>query len=227
MIQDIDVFEHPVVIAYPPGSGGNRLRRILLKMPWTSEPKQELHRLDEIRKYTIDEGYPKFPGPNNPTEVEDPALSKYPVLTTHGMHSRYLRHAFPDRKIVKVYCEFREAFYRHWVVFGRRHTVDYINANNLLPLNSDDIYRYLEWNMSYYRDNFDFEHDYAVCIAPGQSEFADFMIKEFQECNDPDWERAWWRMTIDANYIGLADIPVLKTVLPNYQENLDSGIVNA
>ena len=206
---DIDVFAHPIVIGYPFGAGGNRLRRLLLGVPWMVEPKRHLHRINEVRKYTSEEGIPKFPRPDS-TEVESQATRKYPVLTTHCMNSQVLRRVFPGRKIVKIYCDFYLTMRRHWVVYYKSEITAHIKQNKLKTLTTTDIQRYVAWSLDYYRDNIDWEHDHAVYIESGESEFADFMLKEFHETESVDFNRAWKTLMSDPAYAEIANLPMIQ-----------------
>ena len=202
---DIDVFEHPVVIGYPVGAGGNRLRRYLLGVPWDIEPLTHLHRIAELRKYSTDDAVPKFPRPGD-TEVAGEGFSKYPVLITHGMNSTVLRQAFPGRKIVKVYCDLHLAMRRHWRVFSREMTQADIRKHNGGAILPEDIQRFIKWNLDYYRDNIDYDQDYAVYLQPGQGEFEDFMFQEFVAIEESEFDQGWHTVLADPNYTQLANL---------------------
>ena len=209
----IDVFEHPVVIGYPVGAGGNRLRRMLLGFSWAIEPQNHLHhRISDHRKYSIDDGVPKFPWPDS-IELEDPAHAKYPVLITHCMNSQTLRRVFPNRKIVKVYCDFYLAMRRHWQVYAREMTQANIRKHNggaILPM---DIQNVIRWNLDYYRDNIDFTHDHAVYIEPGRGEFEDFMWQEFLAIREPEFEQEWHTVAAEPQYTELANLPMIRSAM--------------
>jgi hypothetical protein len=225
MIQDIDVFEHPVVVGYPPGAGGNRLRRALLGVPWAIEARQDLHRIDELKKYSQDIGYPKLPLADC-NEVEDPKFNKFPILITHGMNSVVLQRIFPHRKIVKVYCDLYQCFRRHWLVFAKAQMIDYIKKNRLNSLSAQDIQRYIQWSLDYYRDNLDFKQHHSIYIEPNGGEFSEFMIKEFQEFENSDFERAWRTVAKMPQYASLANMDLIKTA-KTLSQNLDSGAARA
>lgn len=214
---DIDVFEHPVVIGYPVGSGGNRLRRMLLGFAWQIEPKTHLHRISELRKYSTDVGVSKFPVPGT-TDLEDPAHSKYPVLITHGMNSEVLRQVFPNRKIVKVYCDFFLAMRRHWRVYGRDITQANIRKNNGGAILPEDIEQFIKWNLDYYRDNIDFDHDHAIYLEPGRGEFEDFMLEEFQSIQEPEFEQGWNTVIQDPEYAKIANLPLIQSAMSRQEK---------
>lgn len=212
-MQTIDVFSTSVVLAYPNGSGGNRLRYMLAGKPWNLEPGHHFLVHPEVRLDGIstDKGYSKWPGPND-TEVEDPSLSCYPILTTHGMKYQTLKKIFPNRKIIKIYCNLKYAFLRHYIVFGKQFIIDH-SENKEREHTLEDLERYIKWNLDYYRDNIDFEHDYAVCISPGRGPFEDFMCNEFSLMQHAVFDEAWRRISPLPEYSYLANLPVLETAL--------------
>jgi hypothetical protein len=157
----------------------------------------------------LDHGYPKFPTPHT-GEVEPPELSKFPVLITHGMHSVHLRRIFPGRKIVKVYCDLHLSIRRHWVVFSKAQILENIKQHNLLPINNEDIQSFIRWTLDYYRNNITFSHDHGVFIRPGEGEFEDFMLQEFAETQDAEFDQAWDTISQDPNYAWLANLPLIE-----------------
>lgn len=206
------MLQEPVVISYINGAGGNRLKWKLLGFPWTANPLNKLHFQEiNVKNLYIDVGYPKFPAADY-GEVEEVSLNKYPILTTHGMYSQVLRKIFPTRKIVKIYCDFRPAFLRHWTVFGRQHLIDHSKNKDFHP-DVGDMQRYIKWLLDYYRGNIDFDHDYAVIISPGRGNFENFMSREFRKIQNPQFDEAWKLICQDPDYRDLANLPIVQTAL--------------
>jgi hypothetical protein len=81
------------------------------------------------------------------------------------------------------------------------------NGGAILP---EDIQRFIRWNLDHYRGNIDFVHDHAVYIESGRGEFEDFILGEFHELEESEFDQAWQVVASDPDYAELANLDLIK-----------------
>ena len=177
---------NPVVIAYLPGSCGMRLTKKLANNNiWNQHPKANQHYgASALIKY---DGYHKYP---KSTDIDNllPITIDQPIIAVHSLHGQTLSKLFPERQIVKIQASFYKSIRRWWYVFGKEW---YQKQSSLTDLSFRSLGRYLTpcqqgiaFHAEYYENNVDTVVDYCWKIEPEQSDFADFVLEEFEFPHD-------------------------------------------
>lgn len=183
------------VVCYVPGSGGQRLVRLLFDRQWKIAPGRHLGwgepGLDQMLG---DQSIPKYPDiarlPDI-VEIDNPHL----MLNFHCLHSQVIKALFPQRRIIKINCNLQASLCRWWDVFGRQwyeknfHTVEINPA--LRDLGITACAHAIWFHVDYYSRNIDSVADEVWNIAPGQGDFSDFMLEEFGLSDSAEFEESW------------------------------------
>lgn len=193
-----------IYIGYFPGSGGNRLRRLILNEMWKTCAGQKLHDYSgSMFEYTTDNRVPKCPPLDTDRTLSLTDLNQYKILISHCMHSPTIKQLFPGRKIIKIYSNFEESLRRWWTVFGKIQ-LEKINSN---------LENTIRFHLEYYDQFFDYEADESHWILPNHSDFADFMLKEFKIAqNHPDsleFDRCWNKLKLQKKWRTIMSSPKL------------------
>lgn len=213
-------------IGYFPGAGGNRFRRQVLGLPWQHNTGDHLHAYHRDQSHvTTDEGVPKFPKSwviDHPRDFQVTLPIPFDdhrfVVISHGMHLPSVRHTFPGRKLIKIYANLRDSLRRWWVVFGKKWSGEMYPTNSVsIPVLGDSPMTGLEaaikTHVDYYTRFFDCCHDHAVYISPGESEFADFMLEDFEKAkqhhDSVEFDEAWNSIACQGPWVELIRSPYL------------------
>jgi hypothetical protein len=198
---------NPVVVAYPPGSCGTRLTKKLANVTsWNTGPKTNQHHFGSPAiQY---DGYNKYLESKNidnllPIEIEQP------IIAVHSLHGQTISKVFPRRQIVKVQASFYKSLRRWWYVFGKEWYQKLSPPPDLffrpLQRHLTPCQHGIAFHAEYYETNVDTVADQCWKIEPGQSDFADFVLEEFEFPHDSEFDDAW-------NYIKeIADFTAMKS----------------
>ena len=210
-------------IGYFPGSGGHRLRRLILGHTWKTQPINHYHNADGVEElFEAVEGVPKCPIPWF-TDSESGNLvptksfaSNRKILASHCMHIPLTKQIFPNRVTVKIYANLHHSLRRWWAIFGKNfHSADTstMTVPHLSPTPMGILERTIKTHVDYYTKFMDTTHDHAVYVIAGDSEFADFMLEEFQIiCNHPaadEFDQCWNQTIEDPRWRSLMQNPML------------------
>jgi hypothetical protein len=210
-------------VGYFPGSGGNRLRRLILGHPWAVQPGDHYHKahgIEELFQYEV--AAPKCPVPyfadleSNEMFRTKSFISPSKILLSHCMHIPLTKQIFPNRVTVKIYANLHHSLRRWWAIFGKNfHSADTstMTVPHLSPTPMGILERTIKTHVDYYTKFMDTTHDHAVYIIAGDSEFADFMLEEFQIiCNHPaadEFDQCWNQTIEDPRWQPLMQNPML------------------
>ena len=210
-------------IGYFPGSGGHRLRRLILGHTWKTQPINHYHNADGVEELLgADEGVPKCPIPwftdsesGNVVPTKSFASNRK-ILVSHCMHVPLTKQIFPNRVTVKIYANLHHSLRRWWVIFGKNfHSTDTstIPVPHLSPTPMGILERTIKTHVDYYTKFMDTAHDHAVYIIAGDNEFADFMLEEFENIrNHPaatEFDQCWNQTIEDPRWQALMQNPML------------------
>ena len=183
----------PIVVAYPPGSGGIRLvRKFCNSQFWDQHRGQHAHYGWDTQGSVAWSNYPKYPlfaDDLAPLDIPEP------MLTSHCLYSPTISKLFPERKIIRVQANFYLSLRRWWDVYGR----DYYKSNH-----EDVLVWSPHWNRevdhclhailthaTYYTYQHDQLCDELLKIIPGESDFSDFMLSEFTKHDNKEFDQCW------------------------------------
>jgi len=206
-------------IGYFPGAGGNRLRRLILGKSWTIESGAHLHKEGPG---VADPGMPKCPTPwytdpeSGATSPTKSFESNSKILLSHCMHVPLTKQIFPNRATVKIYADLNQSLRRWWVIFGKNFNntkTDPVTIPPISPTPMGILEHTIKSHVDYYTKFMDAAHDHAMYIIAGDSEFADFMLEEFQNIrNHPladEFDQCWYQITTDPRWRWLMKNPML------------------
>jgi hypothetical protein len=175
----------PVVISYYPGSGGNRLARMLAEYDWQTDPGTALHcgtqstpRINyadrDIRPY--------------PTESTRIVRRTNFVELTHCVNSDMLLRHFPGRRIVKIKSSLTRSLSRYWTVAGQYQFDQELTQHHAIT-------KVLAWHYDYYNaTGVDWQADELYDLESGTDEFCRFMQQEMQHSRSEEFDQyvfAW------------------------------------
>ena len=210
-------------MGYFPGSGGNRLRRLILGHPWKTHPVNHLHKGNGLAGLSDSEvGVPKCPVPwftdpesGNVVPTKSFATNRK-ILISHCMHSPLTKQIFPNRVAVKIYANLHHSLRRWWVIFGKNFLSTDTRAMtipHLGPRIAWELENTIKFHVDYYTKFMDTAHDHAVYIIAGDNEFADFMLEEFENIrNHPaadEFDQCWNQIIADTRWQPLMQNPML------------------
>lgn len=183
----------PMVIAYPPGSGGIRLlKKLCGSQFWNQNRGNHSHFGWDIQGMIALNSYPKYP-----VFSEDlvPIDTPEPLVSFHCLHGPTIAKIFPHRRIMRVRANLYLSLKRWWCVYGREyyqtHHLEQMVLFPLLQKTFTHCCHGILSHTSYYSTQLDLTNHELLTIAPGESEFADFMLHEFDQHRDDEFDSAW------------------------------------
>jgi hypothetical protein len=178
----------PVVISYYPGSGGNRLARMLANYDWQTDPGTALH------------GGPR---PTPSINYADRDIRPYPtestrvvrrtnlIELTHCINSDLLSKQFPGRRVIKIKSNLAHSLSRYWSVAGQYQFVQEIRKISL----QHAMNKVVAWHWDYYTaTGVDWQADELYNIDSGTDEFCKFMRLDMQQSCSVEFDQyvfAW------------------------------------
>jgi hypothetical protein len=210
-------------IGYFPGSGGHRLHRLILGHQWATQSGDHNHNnngIEELSRY--ESGMPKCPVPyfaDPESNIMFPTksfISPSKILLSHCMHVPLTKQIFPNRVAVKIYANLHHSLRRWWVIFGKNFNSAKTDPVIMLPMcpTPMGILEYtIKSHVDYYTKFMDAGHDHAMYLIAGHSEFADFMLEEFEIIRDhpaaDEFDQCWRQITTDLRWRFLMQNPML------------------
>jgi hypothetical protein len=191
---------HPTVIAYPPGSGGVRLiKKLCNSSTWNQQRGSHIHvGSQDIAPGTVTHaGYPKYPAVTEIDQLCDLKIAP-PVVAVHSLHSQVISKLFPGRRIVKIQANFYKSLCRWWYVFGKIWYQQH--QDKFLSNKVSHCQHAIAFHAEYYQTNIDTVSDECWKIEPGQSDFADLVLEEFEFTHDSEFDDAWHRLFECSNF---------------------------
>ena len=169
----------PCVIAYFPGSGGNRLARYILNRDWSAAPNTHYH--------TITVPVPEvnyFDNNTRPYPYAKSAMPQRPefaIELTHCLNTDLLRRHFPDRKIIKIKSHFVPSYSRCWNIWTKNyHTDEIAEFGQKYAMNIC-----VKFHWEYYTETgVDWQADELYDIDTDNNEFCTFMKNNIAQHRD-------------------------------------------
>jgi len=183
----------PIVVTYPPGSGGTRLvRKFCGSWAWAQHPGQHSHYGWDTQGLVAWYNYPKYPLFADDLEPMD---ILEPMVTLHCLYSPTISKLFPERKIIRVQANFYLSLRRWWDVYGRdfykSRYEDVLIWSPYWDGYVDHCLHAILTHATYYTSQHDQLCDELVKIIPGESEFSDFMLSEFTKHANEEFDQCW------------------------------------
>jgi hypothetical protein len=177
-----------LVISYYPGSGGNRLARMLAKYDWQTNPGESLH--TGIRP-TPSINYADRDIRPYPTDSTQIVRRSNFVELTHCINSNMLSQHFPGRRVIKIKSDLARSLGRYWTVFGQQQFVQEIRKIS----QQHAMDKVIAWHYDYYTETgVDWQADELYDLDSGTDEFCEFMRQEMQNALSTEFDRhvfAW------------------------------------
>lgn len=181
----------PCVIAYFPGSGGNRLARYLLQKQWQHNQHAHSH---------------SGPDPTPEINYQDPDTRPYPeesaqleprhnlIELTHCLDTQLLFQHFPGRKIIKIKSHFVPSYNRCWQVWTQ-----HLHQPEILEYGLDHVMNMaLEHHWQYYNQTrVDWWADQLFCVDTDQDDFSIFMrenLQQYQYTEFATYTQTWQKL---------------------------------
>lgn len=178
----------PCVIAYFPGSGGNRLARYLLQKQWQHnqhshghsgpDPTPEINYSDlDTRPYPVD----------STTMVQRSNM----IELTHCLSTQLLLQHFPGRQIIKIKSHFPASYNRCWQVWTQiLHEAHILKQGLQFTMNME-----LEYHWKYYTETgVDWWADVVYDLNTDSNDFCTFMrenIALYQHTDFAQFSQVW------------------------------------
>lgn len=169
----------PCVIAYFPGSGGNRLARYILNKNWSAVPDTHYH---NVRIPVPEVNY--FDNNTRPYPYADSVLPQrldFAIELTHCLSTELLKKHFPNRRIIKIKSHFVPSYSRCWNIWTKDfHTDEIAKFGQKHAMN---ICAKFHWDY-YTTTGVDWQADEIYDIDNGHNEFCKFMRENFAQHYD-------------------------------------------
>lgn len=182
----------PCVIAYFPGSGGNRLARYLLEKQWQHNQTSHSHTgPDLITEINYNDSDTRPYPTESMTLVQRPS---YTIELTHCLDTALLLTHFPGRKIIKIKSHFVPSYNRCWQIWAQHlHEPEIIKKGPQWTMNMA-----LEHHYQYYTHaGVDWWADQLYDINADDHEFTNFMrktIAEYQHTEFAQYSHTWQKL---------------------------------
>jgi hypothetical protein len=178
----------PVVVSYYPGSGGNRLARMLAKYDWQTNPGASLH---TGTRPTPSINYADRDIRPYPTESTRIVHRTNFVELTHCVNSDMLSQHFPGRRVIKIKSELTHSLSRYWTVTGQQQFEQEIRKIS----QHHAMNKVLAWHHDYYNaTGVDWQADELYNLESDSDEFCKFMRQEMQHSRSAEFDQyvfAW------------------------------------
>lgn len=177
------------VIAYFPGSGGNRLARLLAGHDWSSSPNTHFHRLN-VPFYEMNyDDRDTRPYPRDHTVMIQRPTAIFEL--THCLDTALLLQHFPGRKIIKIKTHFVPSYNRCWELWSKEVHQDEIAKKGLhYAMNFT-----LENQYQYYKETgVDWWADIVYDVNNDEDDFCKFMrknIAQYQHTEFAKYAHTW------------------------------------
>lgn len=178
----------PCVIAYFPGSGGNRLARYLLQRQWQHNQQSHSHSGPDL---TPEINYKDSDTKPYPVESSKLISRSNPIELTHCLDTQLLLRHFPGREIIKIKCHFVASYNRCWEVWTQHLHQSEIAQHGLhwaMNMALDHHWQY------YSQTGVDWWADQLYCIDSGSDDFCKFMrsrIDQYQHTDFAKFTQTW------------------------------------
>ena len=172
----------PCVIAYFPGSGGNRLARWLINYSWNTQVHTHGHSIPCPEINYQDRNTRPYP-------IDSTVMIHRPhslIELTHCMSTELLLQHFPRRKIIKIKSHFVPSYNRCWQVWSQNlHEPEILKKGlqSTMGMALDHHYQY------YNSTGVDWWADQLYDINTDDHEFTNFMRKIIAEYQDTEFAK--------------------------------------
>ena len=170
----------PVVVSYYPGSGGNRLARMLAKYNWQTDPGSALH---SGTRPTPSINYADRDIRPYPTESTRIVRRTNFIELTHCVNSDMLLQHFPGRRVIKIKNNLVHSLSRYWTVAGQYQFDQEISQHHAMN-------KVLDWHYNYYNSTgVDWQASELYDLESGTDEFCEFMQQEMHHSCSAEFDQ--------------------------------------
>jgi hypothetical protein len=132
-----------MIIAYYPGGGGNRYKRMLQGLEWTETNRayDNLgHWQEKTNKYLLD---------------DDCTASPQNIILTHCLNESHIKKAFPNHEIIFIIGNVKTCLQREWALAGHVRYLQKEKLDNLDRINHYNAFKDQVWPVCLTIDDID------------------------------------------------------------------------